>query len=206
MTCTLQLGTVEKLGGYRAKQRMTGRVFRRLGIRNGMGIASGGERGRGASVDVLEIDRPGDLGDLANLGLTYAVGKQLLSQVQQAVVAAQCRDYAAHRPVCPACGGVCRVKVYRPRQIATLFGTVTLRLPRFRCAGCQGEAAGSGDRRSAARRPSSIRSGRSFPPSCRTVSRPASCSRSRPGPPPKPCAPTHARSARTCGTPPGPGR
>jgi hypothetical protein len=31
---------------------------------------------------------------------------------------------------------VCQLKDYRPRQIATLFGQVTLRLPRFRCAGC----------------------------------------------------------------------
>ena len=31
---------------------------------------------------------------------------------------------------------MCQVKDYRPRQIATLFGQVTVRLPRFRCAGC----------------------------------------------------------------------
>jgi len=39
------------------------------------------------SVDVLEIDRPGNLDDLADLGLRLPDGKQLLSQVQQAVVA-----------------------------------------------------------------------------------------------------------------------
>src|SRR3954471_19061251 len=86
------------------------------------------------SVDVLEIDRPGNLDDLADLGLRLPDGKQLLSQVQQAVVAAQCRDHAAQRPACRACGAACRVKDYRPRRIATLFGTVTVRLPRFRCA------------------------------------------------------------------------
>jgi hypothetical protein len=31
---------------------------------------------------------------------------------------------------------VCQIKDYRPRQIATPFGQVTVRLPRFRCAGC----------------------------------------------------------------------
>jgi hypothetical protein len=41
---------------------------------------------------VLEIECPGDLGDLASLGLTLTNGKQLLTQVQQAVVAAQCRN------------------------------------------------------------------------------------------------------------------
>jgi hypothetical protein len=38
----------------------------------------------------------------------------------------------------------CQIKDYRPHQIATLFGLVTLRLPRFRCAGCGGAEAGHG--------------------------------------------------------------
>jgi hypothetical protein len=96
------------------------------------------------SVDVLEIDRPRDLGDLANLGLTQAEGKQLLARVQQAVVAAQGRDHAAHRPACRTCGSACRIKDYRPRRIATLFGAVTLGLPRFQCAGCEEAQAGVG--------------------------------------------------------------
>src|SRR3954463_4536665 len=99
-----------------------------------------GVEGPLGSVDVLEIDRPGNLDDLADLGLRLPDGKQLLSQVQQAVVAAQCRDHAAHRPACRACGAACRVKDYRPRRMATLFGTV--RLPRFRCAGCRADQAG----------------------------------------------------------------
>lgn len=94
------------------------------------------------SIDVLEIIRPRDLGDLADLGLTIAEGKQLLAQVQQAVVAAQSRDHAAWRPDCRTCGAVCHVKDYRPHQIATLFGQVTVRLPRFRCAGCGGAETG----------------------------------------------------------------
>jgi enhancing lycopene biosynthesis protein 2 len=65
-------------------------------------LVESGVEGPSGSVDVLEI--PGDLGDLANLGLTHAVGKQLL--VQQAVVAAQCRDHAAQRPACRVCGAV----------------------------------------------------------------------------------------------------
>src|SRR3954471_4622429 len=31
---------------------------------------------------------------------------------------------------------------FRPRRIATLFGMVTVRLPRFRCAGCRADQAG----------------------------------------------------------------
>ena len=38
---------------------------------------------RGRSVEVLEISRPNDLGDIANLGLTLPEAKQLLARVQQ---------------------------------------------------------------------------------------------------------------------------
>jgi hypothetical protein len=96
------------------------------------------------SVDVLEIDRAGDLGNLAELGLTQAEGKQLLARVQQAVVAAQGRNHAARRPECGTCGAACQVRDYRPHRIATLYGAVTVRLPRFRCAGCGGGEAGVG--------------------------------------------------------------
>jgi hypothetical protein len=36
------------------------------------------------------------------------------------------------------------VKDYRDHAVATLFGQVTLRLPRFCCAGCGGNEAGHG--------------------------------------------------------------
>ena len=107
-------------------------------------LVESGTDGSSGSVDVLEIERPGDLGDLAALGLTHAEGKQLLAGVQQAVVAAQSRDHAARRPACRTCGSACHVKDYRPRRIATLFGPVTVRLPRFRCAGCDEAEAGIG--------------------------------------------------------------
>src|SRR3954447_8582452 len=98
--------------------------------------------GSSRSVDVMAIDRPGDLGDIADLGLTLAQGKQLVALVQQEIVTAQSRDHAVRRPLCRSCGAACQVKDYRPHQIATVFGQVTLRLPRFRCAGCGGAEAG----------------------------------------------------------------
>jgi hypothetical protein len=81
---------------------------------------------------------------LADLGLTLADGRQLLAQIQQAVVAAESRDHAARRPPCRTCGTLCQVKDYRPHRIATLFGPAMLRLPRFRCAGCGRTEAGVG--------------------------------------------------------------
>jgi hypothetical protein len=98
--------------------------------------------GSSRSVDVLVIDPSGDLDDIAALGLTLAQGKQLVALVQQEIVTVQSRDHALRRPLCRSCGTACQVKDYRPHQIATLFGQVTLRLPRFRCAGCGGAEAG----------------------------------------------------------------
>src|SRR5436853_6498497 len=90
----------------------------------------------------MRIARPDDLTDLATLGLTLAEGKQLLAGVQQELVAAQARRAAARRPECRSCGTTCRVKDYRQHAIATLFGQVTVRLPRFRCASCGTTEAG----------------------------------------------------------------
>jgi hypothetical protein len=99
---------------------------------------------RARSVDVLEISRPNDLGDIANLGLTLSEAKRLLARVQQAVVAAQAYDHAALRPDCSACGGGCHIKDWRPHRIATLFGGVSVRPPRFLCTGCGRTEAGIG--------------------------------------------------------------
>ena len=99
-----------------------------------------GPAGRRRSVDVMEIDRPGDLTEIGNLGLSLSEGKRLLERVQQEVVAAQVREHAGRHPCCGACGARCLVKDYRRRQIDTAFGRVAVRLPHFRCAGC-GETA-----------------------------------------------------------------
>lgn len=92
--------------------------------------------GTGACVDIMEISKPDDLGDIADLGLSLAEAKQLLARVQCEISAAQAREQAVRRPVCPCRDEVCRVKDYRDHAIATLFGQVAIRLPRFRCAGC----------------------------------------------------------------------
>ncbi len=94
--------------------------------------------------DVMKINSPDDLGDIANLGLTLADGKLLLAGLQQEIVAAQARSHVLRRPDCRSCGGVCRVKDYREHAVATLFGQVAVRVPRFCCAGCGGNEAGHG--------------------------------------------------------------
>jgi len=87
-----------------------------------------GAEGDGQSTDVMEINRPDDLGDIADLGLTLAEGKLLLAGLQKEIVGAQARDHAVRRPDCLRCGGDYRVKDYRDRAVATLFGQVTVSL------------------------------------------------------------------------------
>ena len=87
---------------------------------------------RGRSIDLMEISRTRDLCDIANLGLMLSEAKQLLARVQQAVAAVQARDHAVLRPECSGCRARCHVKDWQSRQVATLFGTVAVRLPRFR--------------------------------------------------------------------------
>jgi len=108
--------------------------------------------GEGPCVDIMEISKPEALGDIANLGLTLTEAKQLLARVQREISTAQAREHSVRRPVCPCCDEVCRVKDYRDHAVATLFGQVTLRLPRFRCAACR-----------------RIETGIDWPPHCRST-------------------------------------
>src|SRR5277367_4839001 len=96
-----------------------------------------GDDARCLSTDLLEICRPEGLGDVANLGLTLPEAKQLLASVQRAVVTSQVDSHGQLRPYCRSCSGRCRLKDWRGHCIATLFGEVTVRLPRFLCTVCK---------------------------------------------------------------------
>jgi hypothetical protein len=93
--------------------------------------------------DVMEIVRPDDLGEIANLGLTLSEAKRLQACVQREIVAARAISHGTQRPNCRSCGGACHRKDYREHRIATLFGQVTVRLPRFRCMACSATEAGA---------------------------------------------------------------
>src|SRR3954449_7768758 len=105
-------------------------------------LVSIGAAGEEHSTDVMRIAKPDTLADLGTLGLSLAESKQLLAGIQREIVAAQARVHAVHRPECRGCGASCRVKDYRHHAIATPFGQVAVRLPRFRCAGCGAAEAG----------------------------------------------------------------
>ena len=67
--------------------------------------------GQSISIDIVEIDRPDCLDDIADLGLTLGEGKQVLARVQHEVVAAQVDSHAMQRPDCHSCNGRCHLLV-----------------------------------------------------------------------------------------------
>ena len=101
-----------------------------------------GDDDRCLSTDLVEICRPEGLSDIANLGLTLPEAKQLLASVQRAVVSGQVDRHGRLRPYCRCCAGKCHLKDWRVHCIATLFGEVTVRLPRFQCPACDRTEAG----------------------------------------------------------------
>ena len=95
-----------------------------------------GDDARSRGTDLMEICRPEGLREIADLGLSLPEAKQLLTSLQRAVVASQADQHGRLRPDCRSCSGRCLVKDWRPHRIATLFGEVMVRLPRFQCAAC----------------------------------------------------------------------
>jgi len=84
-----RFGTVARLG----VRRPVG-YFRVCSLTKGgcvawmLRLVKTGAKGEGPCVDIMEIRRPDDLIDVANLGLTLAEAKQLLARIQREIVAA----------------------------------------------------------------------------------------------------------------------
>src|SRR5260370_38908480 len=95
-----------KIGGVSAKGYFS-RLFSDWGGRVAwiLRLVKTGAEGEGQCTDVMKINRPDDLGDIADLGLTLAEGKLLLAGIQREIVAPQARDHAVRRPDCPCRAG-----------------------------------------------------------------------------------------------------
>jgi hypothetical protein len=74
---------------------------------------------------------------IEQLGLTLAEATQLLTQLQQHVVAHQAAAFVAMRSQCEACGAPLQRKEETTRLLRTLFGTVLLISPRLYHCRCQ---------------------------------------------------------------------
>lgn len=72
----------------------------------------------------------------ATLGLGLAEGKAILAAVQRHLVAAPVDEHCRGRRRCGYCGAQRPLKDWRPRQLTSLFGVVTVEAPRFRPCRC----------------------------------------------------------------------
>ena len=89
-------------------------------------------RGEVETTELATLSRPAMGGTLAEIGLTLAEAKALLTKLQASILCDQLAEYAAHRRVCPDCGMLQPLKDRRTRRLQTLFGTVEIEAPRFR--------------------------------------------------------------------------
>src|SRR5712664_78843 len=76
--------------------------------------------------------------DIATLGLSLSVGKQLLARLQHEIVTRQFEATARHRQQCAQCGLTPSIKDYHGARFRTLLGDVELRVPRYTKCGCAG--------------------------------------------------------------------
>jgi hypothetical protein len=67
----------------------------------------------------------------ATLGLSLEEGKMILAALQRHLVAAQVDEHCRSRRRCDKCGAQRPLKDWRPRRLASLFGVVAVRAPRF---------------------------------------------------------------------------
>ena len=65
------------------------------------------------TIEVGRIDRPGRTLDAESVGLSLADGKQLLHNLQQAVIPAQADEICALRRICRRCHRSMALKDYR---------------------------------------------------------------------------------------------
>lgn len=96
-------------------------------------------RGADGSVQIHELHVGGCLPAACSAetsGLTQPQAKQLPAELQRHLVQAQTEKYCRSRRHCPQCGVQRPLKDRRPRQLRSLFGVVTVHVPRF--APCRG--------------------------------------------------------------------
>jgi hypothetical protein len=72
----------------------------------------------------------------ATVGLTLAVGKQVLAGLQSHLVRAQTEEYCQRRRRCAWCCAQRPLKDRRPRRLRSLFGVIEVQAPRFEPCQC----------------------------------------------------------------------
>src|SRR5258708_4277020 len=102
------------------------------------GAQTGATAAEATIVDVVERQAH----SVADLGLTLAEGRALLSKIQSILVSQQTADWMASQAACCRCGSALAHKDSRSIVMRTVFGKVEVPSPRLwacSCAGKQGE-------------------------------------------------------------------
>jgi hypothetical protein len=81
-------------------------------------------------------------GSVANLGLTLAEGRALLTKVQSILVSQQTAGWMASQVACHRCGSMLAHKDSRLIVMRTVFGKVKVQSPRLWACGCAGKPGG----------------------------------------------------------------
>ena len=89
------------------------------------------------SVELWRADGSMSVAAPAALGLRLADAQAILARLQTELVASQVGQLSQRNAACRRCGTRLRIKDYRARRLDTLFGRVTLRLPRRGCPSCR---------------------------------------------------------------------
>jgi hypothetical protein len=87
-------------------------------------------------VEVAGLERDLSSPGLDDLGLRLAEAKDLLRALQSYLCRDQIKQLSTVDRLCCRCGSRRSLHDYRRRQVATLFGRVPLRQPRWRACGC----------------------------------------------------------------------
>jgi len=91
-----------------------------------------------APLMVSQIEWTGPL-QAATLGLTLAESKRLLAKVQKKLVETQIQCYVQEKRICAQCGSLRMLKDYHTVCFKSLFGGVSLRVPRIYGCSCEGQ-------------------------------------------------------------------
>ena len=86
---------------------------------------------------VSQIERTGPL-QAATLGLTLTESKHILAKVQKELVETQLQCYVQEQRICAQCGNLRMLKDYHTVCFMSLFGGVSLRVPRIYGCSCEG--------------------------------------------------------------------
>jgi hypothetical protein len=93
--------------------------------------------GTTARIEIAAFQRNLSSQDPGDLGLRLAEAKDLLQALQTHLVQDQVQQLSAIERPCSSCGSRRSLHDYRQGRVDTLFGRVTLRLPRWRRCACQ---------------------------------------------------------------------